>query len=314
MIKNPLCFMTPLLLTLLVGGAPSADGQQGDAASRLAAIQPVVPASAGDGQRGDLYGDPLPRGALARLGTIRYRHPGWYKRIAALDNQTFAVGTSDNTVRLWDAATGKTLREIGLRDARLQAFALSHPRKHLAVLASLYDQAKREYTMLLKVWQLPAWTEQAAQSWIEPLSENSQQLAVAPDGSLVATGTYNGKLRLWDTASGQEILSYPVMEGQIESIDFSPSGELLAVGGRQGAVLWNWLSENKPLRLPQLARYAQVVLFSPDGTQLAVGANDGIAAQLYEVPSGKLIRPLRVLFRPRPTRCAGQQRQQGRVF
>ena len=55
----------------------------------------------------DAFGDPLPPGALARYGTIRLRHDA--KAVAFLDNNTIvSVGSS---IRFWDAATGRLIRE-----------------------------------------------------------------------------------------------------------------------------------------------------------------------------------------------------------
>ena len=55
----------------------------------------------------DAYGDPLPPGALARFGTVRWRHDA--KAVAFLDNKTIvSVGSS---IRFWDAMTGRLIRE-----------------------------------------------------------------------------------------------------------------------------------------------------------------------------------------------------------
>lgn len=288
--------LEPIAVILVICATQSAVAQERPPATGLDAIQPVPPPeldAAGDGERVDLYGDPLPQGAVARLGTIRYRHNGWYKRVAFLpDNATFIVGTPNNTVRLWDAASGRPVREIALGDATLQAFCLSHDGELLVVVASVLDRQTREYEMRLKVWELASWNERASFGWVEPLLEASKTVALAPDGTLVATGTRNGKIRLWDLASGQEILSYDLLEGEIESIHFSPGGKLMAAASRQGAVLWEWSSAVEPIRLPELPRGGQVVRFSPDGTLLAVGASHSNAAQLYDVPSGDLNRKL----------------------
>src|SRR5436305_6864779 len=67
-------------------------------------------ASAADKPRLDAHGDSLPEGALARLGTARFR--GWIRCFAlSPDGKTLALG-DPYTLRLFDVASGKELRTI----------------------------------------------------------------------------------------------------------------------------------------------------------------------------------------------------------
>src|SRR5215470_4360926 len=70
-----------------------------------AAVPPAT--TAPPAARADLLGDPLPDGALARVGTLRFRHCATIVSVAyAPDGKCDATGGRDG-FRVWDAATGR---------------------------------------------------------------------------------------------------------------------------------------------------------------------------------------------------------------
>jgi WD40 repeat protein len=85
----------------------------------LALLLAAVPAAA-DPPRTDALGDPLPAGAIARLGTNRLWHEGGIEylalspdgRIVATAGAAFASRAGQGHVRLWDTKTGKFLRAL----------------------------------------------------------------------------------------------------------------------------------------------------------------------------------------------------------
>src|SRR5437879_365846 len=60
----------------------------------------------------DQYGDPLPPGAVARMGSVRWRHGGWAEEIhVSHGGQVIISGHGD--LMFWERATGKRLRRLG---------------------------------------------------------------------------------------------------------------------------------------------------------------------------------------------------------
>jgi WD40 repeat protein len=81
----------------------------------------------------DLYGDPLPPGAIARMGTVRLRHEGPASAVAfSPDGQTLASGGRDGTIRLWEMATGKERLRIQGPATMFRSVAFSPDGKLLA--------------------------------------------------------------------------------------------------------------------------------------------------------------------------------------
>src|SRR5262245_3533750 len=93
---------------------------RGEAQSLPAPPLPEVPSAV----RLDRYGDPLPAGAVARLGTVRLRHEALAFAFSP-DGKWLASAGRDGTARLWETATGKEVRRFGGHQgpARSVAFA-----------------------------------------------------------------------------------------------------------------------------------------------------------------------------------------------
>jgi hypothetical protein len=75
--------------------------------------QPTAP-------RTDVFGDPLPSAAVARLGTVRLRHAAAVQDVRFLAGGKWLLsGGSDDTVRLWDPLTGRELHHFPGQTGRL---------------------------------------------------------------------------------------------------------------------------------------------------------------------------------------------------
>jgi len=111
-------------------------------------------------------------------------------------------------------------------------------------------------------------------------------VAYSRDGQLLASGAWDGSIRLWELASGKERWHFPDQQGMIESLAFSPDGKLLVFGGREAGVgLVNTSTGQLVRRLGEKQGYTAKVAFSPDGKQ--VGAIVRGAFHLWDAATGK---------------------------
>src|SRR5947208_7953280 len=72
--------------------------------------------------RVDRFGDPLPEGALLRLGTVRFKHPDSASALLLSPDGKNIVSRGSFVVRVWDAANGKLLQNLPVRAGRMDGF------------------------------------------------------------------------------------------------------------------------------------------------------------------------------------------------
>jgi RNA polymerase sigma factor (sigma-70 family) len=236
--KIPLAILA-LVLTGLLGVAVSFLAAQAPAAAPRP-LDPLPPAPAA-GQppplAKDLHGDPLPPGAVARLGTVRWRHGAPVHFLALLPDGKRAVSAAnDRFVRVWDFATGKELHRFG-----------PGPKAQPA-----------------------AWGLMAFQGRLKEATA-----AVSTDGKLLATHFDQSGVELWDIASGKKLGTIPLgKDFEAGALAFAPDGKLLAIAGTNGIVrLWD-VAAGKVVRalgkepkeaVPFLVARLSLAVFAPDG-------------------------------------------------
>jgi WD40 repeat protein len=197
----------------------------------------------------DACGDPLPPGALVRLGTVRLRH-GYIVQCLAFspDGKVLASGSEDCTVRLWDVQTGKEVRRIGWHTGRVESVAFS------------------------------------------------------PDGKVLASCGQDGTVRLMEVATGRQRLAPLTTRGPGYVVAFSPDGKTLAASDCSVRV-WDAVSGKPLAQFPEIQQWTHGLVFTPDGKQLHSASDDGMN-RVWEASSGKLLRqwkahtdPIRSLVR-----------------
>jgi len=109
-------------------------------------------------------------------------------------------------------------------------------------------------------------------------------------GGLLASGSWNGKVLLWDLARAKRVRSLTGHESGVFGVSFSPDGERLASSAWKGKVrLWATRSGEQVGELPGDPRGTRGVRYTPDGAHLLTWGLSG-TLQLRDATSGKLAR------------------------
>ncbi|WP_017297562.1 NB-ARC domain-containing protein [Nodosilinea nodulosa] len=205
------------------------------------------------------------------------------------DNQTLA-SSANGTIDLWNLHTGERYGQLKGSSSRVFSLAFSPDGRFLA--SGCEDHR-------IRVWAVRSRT------LVHDLAghrDEVRSVAFSPQGYLsagqggqtghqLASGSYDGTLRLWDLASGDSLVI--ATQSPVWSMAFSPDGQTLASGHHNGTVgLWDVGSQTQARSLVGHTQPVRSVAFSPDGRTLASGGDDQ-AIHLWAWPTGQLDRVLK---------------------
>jgi RNA polymerase sigma factor (sigma-70 family) len=252
-----------------------------EAKTRPPVLQPLADDRA---PKTDAHGDPLPDGAIHRLGTLRFRQGGGYvnRLLLTPDGKTLVSKSyyGEGSVAVWDFPSGKLLHRLPGHYDENRAVAVSPDGKMVATgqdaVISFWDAATGKELRQLK----------------SPIGK-AEGLAFSPDGKVLASGHGGHSVQLWDVDAGKVLAKLPAQHNRSGLLAFSPDGKTLATGDPLDKTIRLFdvaaRRERQKLERPSVVHD---LAFSPDGTMLAAGGQDG-TIPLWDVATGKLLRELR---------------------
>ena len=117
-------------------------------------------------------------------------------------------------------------------------------------------------------------------------------VSFSPSGKLLATGSADNTVKLWDTTTGKQIKTLSGHTNWVNAVSFSPSGKLLATGSDDKTVkLWDTTTGKEINTLRGHTNSVNAVSFSADGKRLATGSVDK-TVKLWDTTTGKEIKTL----------------------
>ena len=205
------------------------------------------------------------------------------------DGRLVASASMDDSLKLWDVATGRELRT--LRESSVYVPQLYESAGNFAVAFSPDGTtlAAGSGDHNVKLWDVASGRELRV---LKGHRLTVGSVVFAPDGRSLASASLDGTVRIWDAADGHELMVMSDPAFGPERIVYSPDGQLLAAAGFDHSVrIWNLASGHEVWKLAGHSEPVNAVAFSPDGKTLASGSDDEKVI-LWDVASGRALRTL----------------------
>ncbi len=254
-----------------------------------APIPAAPPVPAAQELRRDRLGDPLPPGAIARLGTLRFRAPDAVEALAfAPDGKTIAASARAG-VFLFDTDSGKRLKHLPTSEAawgRDNPLVFSPDGKRLAGRGQ--SAIGHQHKGVVRVWELAGSRKPQ-----EYAADNAVWVGWSPDGEPLAVCLEAGALCLRDLAAGRvrrfESRDLPRPELSAYAVcDCAAAGKTLAVADEQNVVhAWDTATGRERCTCRPKGGRVWSLSLSPDGTCL-LSISDQVL-QMWDLTTAKVI-------------------------
>jgi WD40 repeat protein len=263
------------VLSLLVGVTAANADQAARPSSAVAGTQKLV----------DAQGDPLPSGAVLRLGTLRWR-AGSMVVFSAERGRSLVTVSQDYVAQIWDLASGKELRRLDLSGgpdkAPYQRY-LNHLRPGVGLSADGQTLACFDKEGRVRVWDLSSGKEISRLAATGPVPVHFD---LARDAKTLLSFSHNQGYTLWDVAKGTSLRQFGKEIGsnfQPTRLELDSTGQKVSTlgylhdnaGVRSCLQVWD-VAKGRMIRqkddLPSALGpvYLHLTAFSPDHRRLAL--------------------------------------------
>ena len=212
-------------------------------------------------------------------------HTGGVNAIAFKDNATLISGSADDTLRAWNVSTGtqRWQQDVG---AGVSAIALPTHNPHFIAYGG-WDN----YNIRMRYSNDGDWRGEVAGH-----TANVNDLAFKPNSYLLASGSQDNTIRIWDVGDNTNLRHVRTLRGHtdnVNSVAWSPDGRTLASASKDGTVrLWNPSNGINFAVLRGHTQSVEGVAWSPDGRILASASWDA-TVRLWDPDTHTTLRVLR---------------------
>jgi WD40 repeat protein/tRNA A-37 threonylcarbamoyl transferase component Bud32 len=186
------------------------------------------------------------------------------------DGKTLASSSDDATVKLSEVGSGRLLNTLVGHTAGIVHIAFS-PDGRVLASASYYGG-----DATVQLWDVA--TGENLRTVTKTPSQVPEAVTFSPDGTILATGHYDGLIQIWQLPTGKLLRKPPGHTSWINcnTFAFHPQAGLLVSGsGDRTLKVWDTKTWENVRTIPDHGGAVTAAAFTRDGKTLATGSSDG---------------------------------------
>lgn len=190
------------------------------------------------------------------------------------------VGFSTGVFGLWEMPDFTPVHTLSISNEKISSVAVSPSGEWLAFGAAKLGQ------LLVWEWQSESYVLKQQGHYYD-----MNTLSFSPDGQNIATGGEDGKVKLWNAASGFCFVTFPEHSASISAVEFAKQGQVLFSASLDGTVRAFDLVRYRNFRTftsPTPVQFCSLAV-DPSGEVVCAGSLDSYEIYLWSVQTGKLL-------------------------
>jgi len=249
----------------------------------------------------DRDGDPLPAGAILRLGSTRFRTDVVGSVSAGVaftpDGKTvISAAVTGRAVQVWDTETGKLRRQISTKNISIRDLNVSRDGQTIAVSGLAYVEIRKRADYVTAIYDVATGKErQILTRETAEFQAFPHAIVLTPDGNTLLSRDKLGAIRVEEVATGKEVSKrdMPLPRGNQTPMVISADGSTVAFAGPEKLYAWKWQDEKEPRELGSIdKKVPRSMAFSPDAKMLL--EYDGERVHVWNVADGGVAQTLEI--------------------